>query len=105
MLRFHSQVGFLWTRRYAKVAELADAPDLGSGTRKGMGVRVPPFAFAPARAEFRRATANASRRSRVAAKADQQARARFSRRVRACANAISAQTHENLSSDNEDRTH
>ena len=28
----------------AKVAELADAPDLGSGTRKGMGVRVPPFA-------------------------------------------------------------
>ena len=30
---------------YAKVAELADAPDLGFGTRKGMGVRVPPFAF------------------------------------------------------------
>ena len=30
----------------AKVAELADAPDLGSGTRKGMGVRVPPFALA-----------------------------------------------------------
>src|SRR5688500_320910 len=29
----------------AKVAELADAPDLGSGTRKGMGVRVPPFAY------------------------------------------------------------
>ena len=29
----------------AKVAELADAPDLGSGTRKGMGVRVPPFAL------------------------------------------------------------
>ena len=28
----------------AKVAELADAPDLGSGTRKGMWVRVPPFA-------------------------------------------------------------
>ena len=28
----------------AKVAELADAPDLGSGGRKAMGVRVPPFA-------------------------------------------------------------
>ena len=27
------------------MAELADAPDLGSGTRKGMGVRVPPFAL------------------------------------------------------------
>ena len=26
------------------MAELADAPDLGSGTREGMGVRVPPFA-------------------------------------------------------------
>ena len=31
----------------AKVAELADAPDLGSGTREGMGVRVPPFAPNP----------------------------------------------------------
>src|SRR6202023_1008800 len=33
----------------AKVAELADAPDLGSGSRKALGVRVPPFApaFAP----------------------------------------------------------
>jgi hypothetical protein len=31
----------------ARVAELADAPDLGSGSRKAMGVRVPPFA--PAR--------------------------------------------------------
>ena len=29
----------------AKVAELADAPDLGSGGRKVMGVRVPPFAL------------------------------------------------------------
>src|SRR5205814_6122638 len=29
----------------AKVAELADAPDLGSGSRKAMGVRVPPFAL------------------------------------------------------------
>jgi trigger factor len=28
----------------ARVAELADAPDLGSGARKGVGVRVPPFA-------------------------------------------------------------
>ena len=28
----------------AKVAELADAPDLGSGGRKAMGVRLPPFA-------------------------------------------------------------
>src|SRR4051812_11916764 len=37
----------------AKVAELADAPDLGSGTRKGMGVRVPPFAFhLPMKTEF-----------------------------------------------------
>ena len=29
--------------RPAKVAELADAPDLGSGGREVMGVRVPPF--------------------------------------------------------------
>src|SRR5213595_3878968 len=29
---------------YAKVAELADAPDLGSGSRKAMGVQLPPFA-------------------------------------------------------------
>jgi hypothetical protein len=28
----------------AKVAELADAPDLGSGGRKALGVRLPPFA-------------------------------------------------------------
>src|SRR5258707_6472537 len=28
----------------ANVAELADAPDLGSGSRKGMGVRPSPFA-------------------------------------------------------------
>ena len=33
----------------AKVAELADAPDLGSGSRKAMGVRLPPFAPAFAR--------------------------------------------------------
>jgi hypothetical protein len=36
--------------RAAKVAELADAPDLGSGSRKAVGVQVPPFApdiFAP----------------------------------------------------------
>ena len=31
-------------RVQAKVAELADAPDLGSGSRKAMGVRLPPFA-------------------------------------------------------------
>src|SRR3954469_23092505 len=29
----------------AKVAKLADAPDLGSGSRKAMGVRVSPFAL------------------------------------------------------------
>ena len=29
----------------ARVAELADAPDLGSGDRKVVGVQVPPFAF------------------------------------------------------------
>ena len=28
----------------AKVAKLADAPDLGSGSRKAMGVQIPPFA-------------------------------------------------------------
>ena len=38
----------------AKVAELADAPDLGSGSRKAMGVRVPPFAPASARRHERR---------------------------------------------------
>jgi hypothetical protein len=37
------------------VAELADAPDLGSGGRKALGVRLPPFA--PASARLRRATA------------------------------------------------
>ena len=32
-------------RRFdARVAELADAPDLGSGGRKAMGVQIPPFA-------------------------------------------------------------
>src|SRR5688572_28711225 len=31
-------------RSDAKGAELADAPDLGSGSRKAMGVRLPPFA-------------------------------------------------------------
>ena len=34
------------------MAELADAPDLGSGTRKGMGVRVPPFAYPSMKTEF-----------------------------------------------------
>ena len=33
----------------AKVAELADAPDLGSGGREAVGVRVPPFAPSPER--------------------------------------------------------
>ena len=36
--------------RRAKVAELADAPDLGSGGREALGVRLPPFAEALARA-------------------------------------------------------
>ena len=35
----------LFCAPHAKVAELADAPDLGSGSRKAMGVRVPPFAL------------------------------------------------------------
>src|SRR3954468_13452877 len=38
----------LWGRlaqAHAKVAELADAPDLGSGSRKALGVRLPPFAL------------------------------------------------------------
>ena len=39
--------------RTAKVAELADAPDLGSGSRKAMGVRVPPFALLRSRAAAR----------------------------------------------------
>src|SRR3954467_4006472 len=43
---------------HAKVAELADAPDLGSGSRKAMGVRVPPFAPAFARVRRRRAPAD-----------------------------------------------
>ena len=42
--------------RHAKVAELADAPDLGSGSRKAMGVRLPPFApFDSPAARLRRA--------------------------------------------------
>src|SRR5207302_4024907 len=36
----------------AKVAELADAPDLGSGSRKGYGGSSPPFATS-ARREWR----------------------------------------------------
>ena len=50
----------------AKVAELADAPDLGSGSRKAMGVRLPPFALLRSRlraglpAVARRAEAGAS---------------------------------------------
>src|SRR6202023_2083136 len=52
----------------AKVAELADAPDLGSGSRKAMGVRVPPFAPAFARSEQARATAWRPRRMAAAPK-------------------------------------
>jgi hypothetical protein len=37
----------------ASVAELADAPDLGSGSRKGMGVRPSPFAPPNCRAVLR----------------------------------------------------
>ena len=40
-----SQVVGLQSVLSAKVAELADAPDLGSGSRKAMGVRLPPFAY------------------------------------------------------------
>jgi hypothetical protein len=36
--------------RSARVPELADGPDLGSGVRKGVGVRVPPLA--PAFADY-----------------------------------------------------
>ncbi len=35
----------LQSKSSAKVAELADAPDLGSGSRKALGVRLPPFAI------------------------------------------------------------
>ena len=39
---------------HAKVAELADAPDLGSGSREAVGVQIPPFApaFAATSADF-----------------------------------------------------
>src|SRR4029079_16195514 len=37
--------GSVWRGARAKVAELADAPDLGSGGRKALGVRLPPFAL------------------------------------------------------------
>src|SRR5262245_21852912 len=56
-----------WALTDAKVAELADAPDLGSGSRKALGVRLPPFArlsrspLAPARV----ASAARSVRARV----------------------------------------
>src|SRR5213080_4706940 len=67
----------LWgrlARTHAKVAELADAPDLGSGSRKALGVRLPPFAPAFAALKFSAATARQAslglpRRSREAAKA------------------------------------
>ena len=38
------RVTLMEIRSDAKVAELADAPDLGSGSREAMGVRLPPFA-------------------------------------------------------------
>src|SRR5882762_10073216 len=50
----------------AKVAELADAPDLGSGGRQALGVRLPPFALLRSRvcarlpAEARTAKAGAT---------------------------------------------
>ena len=50
--RMRSPRARLETRSDAKVAELADAPDLGSGSRKAMGVRLPPFAQ-PSLAEHR----------------------------------------------------
>ncbi len=40
------------------MAELADAPDLGSGAREGVGVRVPPFAPPFSRRSLSRACAN-----------------------------------------------
>ena len=38
----------------AKVAELADAPDLGSGGRKAVGVQIPPFAPRSDRSDLKR---------------------------------------------------
>src|SRR5437773_3520270 len=62
----------LWGRlalAHAKVAELADAPDLGSGSRKALGVQLPPFAPAfaapkllPVAASARQAVPIAKRR-------------------------------------------
>jgi hypothetical protein len=51
--------------RPARVAELADAPDLGSGSRKALGVRVPPFALlrSPAFARELRSASTSTRRS------------------------------------------
>ena len=45
-LRFQANACYNALKRnvQANVAELADAPDLGSGSRKGMGVRPSPFA-------------------------------------------------------------
>ena len=45
-LRFRANACYNALKRNASanVAELADAPDLGSGSRKGMGVRPSPFA-------------------------------------------------------------
>ena len=42
----------LWNRSCAKVAELADAPALGAGSRKAMRVQVPAFALTNNMGEF-----------------------------------------------------
>ncbi len=49
MLLNRAGVGIL-----AKVAELADAPDLGSGGRKAVGVQIPPFAPRSDRSDLKR---------------------------------------------------
>jgi hypothetical protein len=41
---FDGMLGWSAKIALAKVAELADAPDLGSGSRKALGVQLPPFA-------------------------------------------------------------
>ena len=64
-------VAYRWRHPPAKVAELADAPDLGSGSRKALGVRLPPFALlrSPAFArELRSASTNSRRRVRRSAR-------------------------------------
>src|SRR5688500_13181852 len=53
----------------AKVAELADAPDLGSGSRKAMGVRLAPFAPPTSRSSGCERDGFAARRSPAGAEA------------------------------------